>query len=68
VVGKHKYIYDLYGEAPTMANAMESTGNPGKIQVSQETYELLHNEYILEERNQPMDFKVFYFYFYCYYL
>lgn len=57
VVGKHKYIYDLYGEGPTMANAMESTGHAGKIQVSPQTYELLRNEYILEERNQPMDFK-----------
>lgn len=57
VVGKHKYIYDLYGEAPNIANAMESTGIAGKVQISEATYALLHDEFICEPRSEKVDLK-----------
>jgi class 3 adenylate cyclase len=33
-----------------IASRMESTGAPGKIQVSQDTYERLNGEFLLESR------------------
>jgi adenylate cyclase len=50
VIGKKKFIYDLWGDAVNIAARMESHGIPGEIQVSQATYELLKGSYIFEER------------------
>ncbi len=52
VIGKKKFIYDLWGDTVNVASRMESSGNPGRIQVSSDTYELLKDRYILEERGQ----------------
>lgn len=50
VIGKKKFIYDVWGEAVNIAARMESQGIPGEIQVSHATYELLKESYILKER------------------
>ncbi|HEY9808344.1 MAG TPA: adenylate/guanylate cyclase domain-containing protein [Halomicronema sp.] len=50
VIGTKKFIYDLWGDAVNTASRMESQGVIGKIQVSPSTYELLRNDYELEER------------------
>lgn len=50
VIGKKKFIYDLWGDAVNTASRMESHGLPGTIQVTPETYFLLKNDYIFEER------------------
>lgn len=50
VIGKKKFIYDLWGDAVNVASRMESSGEPGKIQVTTATYELLKDKYIFEER------------------
>ena len=39
VIGKTKFQYDVWGSTVNMASRMESTGVPGKIQVSRQTYE-----------------------------
>jgi adenylate cyclase len=39
VVGTDKYHYDLWGQSINIASRMESQGVPGKIQITQETYE-----------------------------
>lgn len=49
VIGKKKYLYDLYGESVTTATLMESSGSPGKIHVSQDTYEQLKNKFNFTE-------------------
>jgi len=36
VIGKKKFAYDLWGDAVNTASRMESHGEPGKIQVSEE--------------------------------
>ena len=41
VIGRKRFLYDLWGDAVNMASRMESHGTPGQIQVTQATYELL---------------------------
>jgi class 3 adenylate cyclase len=36
--------------AVNMASRMESSGTPGRIQVTRETYDLLRDEFLLEPR------------------
>lgn len=50
VIGKTKFIYDLWGDAVNIASRMESTGEAGRIQTTQSTYELLRDSYVLQER------------------
>ncbi|TAF50118.1 MAG: hypothetical protein EAZ61_13280 [Oscillatoriales cyanobacterium] len=50
VIGIHKFIYDLWGDAVNVASRMESSGNPGQIQVTESTYHHLKEKYILEAR------------------
>jgi guanylate cyclase len=50
VIGRKRFLYDLWGDAVNMASRMESHGTPGRIQVTQATYELLKDEFELEPR------------------
>lgn len=50
VIGKKKFTYDLWGDVVNTASRMESHGLPGKIQVTQETYERLKHAYSFESR------------------
>ena len=50
VIGLRKFVYDLWGDAVNTASRMESSGLPGKIQVSAQTYEKLKGKYYLEKR------------------
>ena len=50
VIGKKKFVYDLWGSSVNTASRMESHGLPGQIQVTESTYELLKGKFTLEER------------------
>ncbi len=50
VIGVHKYTYDLWGDTVNVASRMESTGLPGRIQVSTSTAAHLHGHFALESR------------------
>lgn len=50
VIGKKKFIYDLWGDTVNTASRMESHGVPGEIQVTQTTYNLLKDKYRFEDR------------------
>jgi guanylate cyclase len=50
VIGRKRFLYDLWGDAVNTASRMESHGTPGQIQVTRETYELLKDEFVLEPR------------------
>ncbi|HEY9615232.1 MAG TPA: adenylate/guanylate cyclase domain-containing protein, partial [Microcoleaceae cyanobacterium] len=50
VIGKKKFIYDLWGDAVNMASRMESHGIAGGIQVTESTYQLLKDHYWFEAR------------------
>ncbi len=41
VVGKRKFAYDIWGDTVNIASRMESSGEPGKINISGWTYELV---------------------------
>ena len=45
VVGKKKYAYDIWGSTVNIASRMESNGEPGKVNISSATYELIKNYY-----------------------
>jgi class 3 adenylate cyclase len=50
VIGRKRFLYDLWGDAVNMASRMESHGTHGQIQVTRATYELLCDEFELEPR------------------
>jgi len=52
VIGVRKFIYDLWGDTVNVASRMESSGEPGRIQVAAVTYELLRGRYRFEHRGE----------------
>ncbi len=50
VIGVKKFAYDVWGDAVNTASRMESHGEPGKIQVSEETYSLIQDHFVFESR------------------
>ncbi len=52
VIGRRKFIYDLWGDAVNTASRMESQGLPNQIQVSESTYQLLKDVYTFEPRGE----------------
>jgi len=50
VIGRAKFIYDLWGDTVNTASRMESHALPGTIQVTQRTYEHLRARYELRPR------------------
>jgi class 3 adenylate cyclase len=52
VIGKSKYIYDLWGDTVNLASRMESGGLPNSVQVTRSVYERLKNEFKFESRGE----------------
>lgn len=50
VIGRKKFIYDLWGDVVNTASRMESHGTPGKIQITRATYELVRDQFECERR------------------
>lgn len=50
VIGRKKFIYDLWGDAVNIASRMESHGLGGTIQITRETYEAIKDEFVCESR------------------
>ena len=52
VIGRKKFIYDLWGDAVNTASRMESHGTGGFIQITASTYELIKNYFVCEPRGE----------------
>jgi guanylate cyclase len=52
VIGRRKFIYDLWGDTVNTASRMESHGEPGEIQVTARTYALLRDRFALQPRGR----------------
>jgi class 3 adenylate cyclase len=49
VVGKKKFIYDLWGDTVNIASRITSEGTPGMVQVEDATFQRLQNSFDFEE-------------------
>jgi len=52
VIGRKRFLYDLWGDAVNTASRMESHGTPGRIQITRATYDLLGHEFECEPRGK----------------
>lgn len=52
VVGTKKFAYDIWGDTVNIASRMESNSEPGKINVSHDTYVLIKDDFVCEFRGE----------------
>jgi len=52
VVGKKKYAYDIWGSTVNIASRMESNGEPGRVNISHATYEMIKEHYVCSHRGK----------------
>jgi class 3 adenylate cyclase len=57
VVGSRKFAYDVWGDTVNTASRMESGGKAGMVQISPSTYELIKNQFVIEAREDIVEFK-----------
>jgi class 3 adenylate cyclase len=50
VIGRKRFLYDLWGDAVNTASRMESYGSSGRIQITRATKELLGDEFVFDPR------------------
>lgn len=50
MIGRRKFIYDLWGDAVNTASRMESHGTGGTIQITETTYDLIKDAFLCEAR------------------
>lgn len=49
IVGTRRFKFDVWSNDVTLANTMESSGEPGKVHISEATREFLVDEYDMSE-------------------
>jgi len=52
VIGKKKFVYDVWGDTVNLASRMESSGVAGRINISQSTFELVKDSFDVEYRGK----------------
>jgi class 3 adenylate cyclase len=56
VIGKNKFIYDLWGDTVNTASRMESHGLPGRVHLTEAVRVLLGDRFEIEDRG-PIEVK-----------
>lgn len=54
VIGRKKFIYDLWGDTVNVASRMECHGTIGRVQITASTYELIKNDFFCEPKGSIM--------------
>ncbi|XP_076446412.1 adenylate cyclase type 9-like isoform X2 [Babylonia areolata] len=57
IVGTRRFKFDVWSNDVTLANIMESTGRPGKVHISEASYEQLHDKYLVEPGEDVEDLR-----------
>ena len=52
IVGKNKYAYDLWGDTVNIASRLETASEPGRINISAYTYDLVRGQFDCEYRGK----------------
>lgn len=52
VVGKNKFVYDIWGDAVNVASRIVEAGEKDKVNISEKTYQLVKNYFIFSERGE----------------
>lgn len=52
VVGKKKYVYDIWGSTVNIASRMETNGVPGQVNISCATYEIIKDNFFCQHRGK----------------
>lgn len=52
VVGKNKFAFDIWGDAVNLASRLEELGEPGRVNISQVTYEAVKHRFRCEYRGK----------------
>ncbi|MDH3323599.1 MAG: adenylate/guanylate cyclase domain-containing protein, partial [Flavobacteriaceae bacterium] len=52
VVGIKKFAYDIWGDSVNVASRMESASEPGKVNISENTYQLIKDRYDCSYRGE----------------
>ncbi len=52
VIGRKKFVYDIWGDAVNVACRMESQGVPGQIQITRATYDLIREDFHCEPHGE----------------
>jgi len=52
VIGKKKFVYDVWGDTVNLASRMESSGVAGQINISQATFDLVKDSFEVEHRGK----------------
>lgn len=50
IIGKVKFAYDVWGDSVNLASRMESTGEVGKVHITETTYELIKDFFECEKK------------------
>ncbi len=52
VIGKHKFVYDIWGDTVNLASRMESSGEVGGVNISSFTYEHIKNKFVCDYKGK----------------
>ena len=57
VIGKSKFAFDVWGDTINTAARLEGNGEPGKIHISQRTFDLLDKNSSFDVKSQSISMK-----------